>query len=108
MDTSVWSTECHLRYRLPADASVFTAALFATARDIEYAEYSIYKNFILFSDSQSALQAIESCKTNSNESLFNIIIELNDSAMSFSLIWVLGHCRIFGNKQVDVLAKSAV
>lgn len=105
---SVWSTECRLRYRLPIHTSVFTSELFAIDRAICFAEASPHDNFVIFSDSMSALQAIASCRMDSSEILGLIINKLHSSCKSFSLIWVPGHCRIFGNEQADVLAKSAV
>ena len=56
----------------------------------------------------SALQAIESLKTDTNEIQGRIINKLHSCPKSISLIWVPGHCNIHGNEQADALAKSAV
>ena len=105
---SVWSFDCALRYRLPTHTSVFTSELFAIERAIDFAINSPDDNFVIFSDSKSALQAINSLKTDSNEILGRIVNKLHASVKSFSLVWVPGHCSIYGNEQADELAKSAV
>ena len=55
----------------------------------------------------SAVQAIESGRTDTNEIQSNIINKLNSSRKSFSLILVPGHSNIVGNEQADMLARSA-
>ncbi|KAK3886447.1 hypothetical protein Pcinc_009398 [Petrolisthes cinctipes] len=105
---SVWSSECELRYRLLIHTSVFTAELFAIDKAIDYALNSRYDSIVIFSDSMSALQAINSCQTISNEIQGRIINKLHLCNKSFTLIWVPGHCRIYGNERADLLAKSAV
>lgn len=80
-----------VRYRLSPYASVFTAQLFVIAWAIDFAENANYDNFVLLSDSHSALQTMKSYKTTSHEDLDNIINELHASMKSYSLIWVPGY-----------------
>ncbi len=96
---SVWSSECALRYRLPNHTSVFTSELFAVDRAIDYAINSHHNSFTIFSDSMSALQAIESLRTDTNEIQGRIINKLHSCPKSISLIWVPGHCNIHDNRQ---------
>ena len=105
---SVWSSECALRFRLPSHTSVFSSELFAIDQAIDFALTSNHNYIVIFSDSMSALQAIESGHTDTNEIQGNIINKLNSSRKSFFLIWVPGHSRIHGNEQADMLARSAV
>ena len=104
---SVWSRECSLRFRLPSHTSVFSSELFAIDKAIDYALNSNHNSIVILSDSMSALQAIESGFTDSNEIQGNIINKLGLSRKSFSLIWVPGHSHIRGNEQADMLARSA-
>ena len=104
---SVWSSECALSFRLPAHTSVFSSELFAIDKAIYYALTSRHHSTVIFSDSMSALQAIESGRTDTNEIQGNIINKLNSCRKSFCLVWVPGHSRIRGNEQADMLARSA-
>ncbi len=98
VSVSVWSDECALRYRLPNHTSVFTSELFAIDKAIDYALNSQHNSFTIFSDSISALQAIESLRTDTNEIQGSIINKLHTSHKSISLVWVPGHCNIRGNE----------
>ena len=87
--------------------SVFSSELFAIDQAIDFALTSNHNYKAIFSDSKSVLQPIESRRTDTNEIQGNIINKLNSYHKS-SLIWVLGHFRIHGNEQADMLARSAI
>ena len=60
-----------------------------------------------FSQTLSALQALESDRTDANEIQGNIINKLNSCLESFSLFWMHSHSSIYRNEQADMLARSA-
>ena len=91
-----------MRPRIPIAFSyigilVFSSELFAVDQVIYFALPPNRDYIVIFSDSMSALQAIESGRTDTNEIQSNIINRLNSSRKSFSLIWVPGHSNIRGN-----------
>ena len=87
--------------------SVFSVEIFAIDKTIDYVLNSPHHSIVIFSDSMSALQAIESGRTDTNEIQGNIINKLNSSRKFFSLIWVPGHSSIPENEQADMLPRSA-
>ena len=72
---------------------MFSLELGAIDKTIDYALNSLCDSITIFSDSMSALQAIESGCTDTNEIQGNIINILNACRKS-SLIWVPEHSRI--------------
>ena len=104
---NVWVRECALRLRLPSHTSVFSSELFVIDKAIDYALNSTHNVIVIFTDSMSVLQVIESGRTDANEIQGNIINKLNSRRNSFSLFWVPGHSRIYGNEQKDMLTRSA-
>jgi len=60
------------------------------------------------SDSQAAPKALEAAKVTSNL-VAEVIEAVNKVSIcdSVRLLWVPGHCRVFGNEVVDGLAKKA-
>ena len=96
---------------LPDKSSIYTAELRALLLALELIEGSIKKQFIIFSDSLSAMQALKNPHPDHPlveeifPGLLNITIHLELSIFS---CWVPGHIGIPGNEQVDDLAKLAV
>ena len=97
--------------RLPDKSSIYSAELRALLLALELIEGSIKKQFIIFSDSLSAKQAL--IKHHPDHPLVEEILSwLTNMTVHLELriffCWVPGHIGIPGNKQVDDLAKLAV
>ncbi|GFN82299.1 retrovirus-related pol polyprotein from type-1 retrotransposable element r1 [Plakobranchus ocellatus] len=97
--------------RLRDGASVFSAELEAIALALtEIKKLTIYhKNFVIYSDSLSALQAIQSknFKVIDIRRLYNLIRKF-PSYVQISFVWIPAHVDIQGNENVDKLAKAAL
>ena len=97
--------------RLPDKSSIYTAELRALLLALELFEGSIKKQFIIFSDSLSAMQALNNPHADHPlvgeilSWLTNITVHLE---LSIFFCRVPGHIGIHGNEQVDNLAKLAV
>ena len=83
---------------------------------MKHAVYQIEnKNIIIFSDSLSVLQSLNSTKIDikTNEYIYNIkklyntFIQQNGNRLSLSLFWIPSHLGVRGNEEVDKLAKEA-
>ncbi|GFO13706.1 ubiquitin-protein ligase e3b-like [Plakobranchus ocellatus] len=68
-----------------------------------------HKNFVIYSDSLSALQAIQSknFKVIDIRCLYNLIRKF-PPYVHISFVWILAHVGIQGNENVDKLAKAAL
>ena len=99
-----------LSYRLPDGCSVFTAEVEAIYKALLFARYSKRKYFVIFSDSMSALQAIDSQE--SKNPRINMVLqacqELLSSGKYIEFFWVPGHRNIPGNERADTAAKAAL
>ncbi|GFN87442.1 Pol-like protein [Plakobranchus ocellatus] len=97
--------------RLRDGASVFSAELEGIALALtEIRKLSkYYKNFVIYSDSLSALQAIQSrnFKVIDIRRLYNLIRKLAPY-VHISFVWIPAHVGIRGNENVDKLAKAAL
>ena len=96
---------------LPKKASIFTAELTAikTALDL-IDQLPITHRFIIFSDSKSALEAIQN-RTFNNPIVIEILEQLFNLAMlghEVVMAWVPSHVGIPGNERADKAAKEAV
>ncbi|GFO49511.1 Pol-like protein [Plakobranchus ocellatus] len=97
--------------RLRDGASVFSAELEGIALALtEIRKLSKYhKNFVIYSDSLSALQAIQSrnFKVIDIRRLYNLIRKF-PPYVHISFVWIPAHVGIRGNENVDKLAKAAL
>ena len=67
------------------------------------------EDLVIFTDSQSALEAIESHKDKPSILIEELLSNCHNTSIKFNinitLQWIPGHCGIFGNEQADALAK---
>ncbi|GFN94478.1 ribonuclease hi [Plakobranchus ocellatus] len=100
--------------RLRDGASVFSAELEGIAlplTEIKKKLTKYHKNFVIYSDSLSALQAIQSKNFKvidiSIRRLYNLIRKF-PRYVHISFVWIPAHVGIRGNENVDKLAKAAL
>ena len=95
--------------RLPNQASIFTAESFAILTALKEIASHPRENYVLFSDSKSALQAVE--HFNTAHPIILAILEwiylIESRGCNISLCWSPAHVGIEGNERADSLAKSA-
>ena len=97
-------------YRLRYGCGIFTAEVEAINKALTYVKVSTRKSFVIFSDSMSVLQAIESQE--SKNPLVNRVLQTcqeilsNDKFIIFC--WIPSHRDITGNEDADRAAKDAL
>lgn len=100
---------------IPPDASVYTAECIALNDAMDVALDNRNCNFLIFSDSLSALQSLKSCtiSVKTNRYIFEIrrkYIDFHKANINKSTVkfyWVPSHIGVWGNEEADVQAKSA-
>lgn len=106
-----YEVEHTAQIKLSTDCSAFQAEIFAILKATDYLieHTSAHKTRIvnLYSDSQSAISAIQNINTNSPiiNKIHNNLILIDLDYLSIS--WVKGHANIFGNEIADKIAKKA-
>ena len=97
--------------KLRPEASIFTAELYAIKAAVEsiIEEANPLKEYIIFSDSQSALQALKPSAYSSPlaQEIKLMIYRASSNNTQVSLCWVPAHCNILGNESADKAAKTA-
>ena len=97
-------------YRLKDDCSIFTAEVEAINKALTYVKVSTRKSFVIFSDSMSVLQAIESQE--SKNPLVNGVLQACQEILSngkfITFCWIPSHRDITGNEHADRAAKDAL
>ena len=97
-------------YRLRDGCSIFTAEVEAINKALTYVNVSTRKSFVIFSDSMSVLQAIESQE--SKNPLVNRVLQACQEILSngkfIAFCWIPSHKDITGNEHADRAAKYAL
>ena len=97
-------------YRLRDGCSIFTAEVEAIDKALRYVKASSVERFVIFSDSMSVLQAIESQE--SKNPLVNRVLQTCQEILSngkfITFCWIPSHRDITGNESADCAAKDAL
>ena len=106
---AVVSEERVLKKKLPAQASIFTAELRAILTALAMMIGCDNRSFIIYSDSQSALESI--CDAFSKHPVVGEIHRwlslIQRSGKSVNFCWVPRHIRVIGNERADMAAREA-
>ena len=97
-------------YRLRDGCSIFTAQVEAINKALTYVNVSSRKSFVIFSDSISVLQAIESHESNNPpvNRVLQICQEILSNGKFITFCWIPSHRDITGNEHADRAAKYAL
>ena len=97
-------------YRLRDGCSIFTAEVEAIDKALNYVKVSSVERFVIFSDSMSVLQVIESQE--SKNPLVNRVLQTCQKIISngkfITFCWIPSHRDIRGNEDADRAAKDAL
>ena len=98
-----------VRGTLPNQTSIFTAELFAISQAIKKIEHHIQVEWVVITDSLSAIEALKSPTTKHPlvQNIQNKIIELLHQNKKIKICKVPSHVGIKGNEEADTNAKSA-
>ena len=97
-------------FRLHPNHSVIFSELFAIGKALDIIEQISIKNFVIFTDSASALQLIAGSSNSYHTIVSSIKMKLCKVNQNGKVLlhWVKGHVEIKGNNIADKLAKMAV
>ena len=94
--------------RLPSFFSVFSAEFYAIKIALKFISSHPHKHFIIYSDSKSALDSLQSGTCSPTFiSVLNIYNELLGKGYDILFCWIPDHTGIKGNEQADKAAKCA-
>lgn len=107
------SNQVNKKIKLPKETSIFTAECIAIFESLKYIDDNHNGNFLILSDSLSALQKLNSSPFHYPEDdlcigIRTIIHKLTDTGREIVLAWIPSHCGIPGNEKADSLAKDAI
>ena len=111
MDLS--ETTCRqLSKRLPKNSTIFAAQATAITLALDHYQYmdTVQHDFVVYSDSLSCLQAIESEDTENPLicNIMNLLWALSDKGTHVRFCWVPSHCGIEGNEIFHQLARETL
>ena len=97
-------------FRISNNASVFTAEVEAIRSALNYIKVSHMDRFVIFCDSKSVLEAIDShdSKNSLVSDTIQIIYKLLNLGKVIEFCWVPSHIGINGNEMADKAAKAAL
>ncbi|KYQ56635.1 hypothetical protein ALC60_04432 [Trachymyrmex zeteki] len=100
-----------VEHRLPPETSIFSAELWAIYQAVLAAGDLQLSKCVIFSDSESALEALRNSNSTQRNYLIYYIkqayIEVTKRGTEIVLFWVPAHCGIPGNELADQCAKRA-
>ena len=103
----IWSNEFQLKSRLPDKTSIFTTELYAIYAAINFVS-RLDGQFVILSDSLSAIKALSSFNYSDHYLLVYIINSLNKIENNkITIEWVPSHVGIVGNENDDKIAGEA-
>ena len=100
------SVHISYKYRLPNNTNIFIAELLAISKAIDRINETDGQNFLICSDSLSALQAIKGGTP--NFLVHQILGKLNDTTKEICFEWTPSHVNIPGNSRADEMAKNSL
>ena len=97
------------KYRLPDNASIFSAEIKAIDLALDHYEQSRNTDFVIFFYSLSVLQSLYNRHVE-NPLLLDVLLKHNDLAELNNIFfcWLPSHVGIKGNEKADIAAKSAL
>ena len=99
-----------LQRRLHSLSSVFAAELYAIRSVLMLARIHQHRSIVIYSDSRSALQAIQRMDSTNNlvQEITSLIKILTDQQTMVLFCWIPSHVGIEGNELADKAAKEAI
>ena len=96
--------------RLPNKASIFRAELYAVSLAMVLIQRCRDKNFVIFLDSMSSLDALSGFKVELDlvYTITKDFTRLTNNGKTIVFCWIPGHMNIRGNDKADAAAKSAL
>lgn len=102
----------HDMYKLPSQASVFTAEAWAIYNALSIALHENLTRVTIISESKSVLDVLSNYRNKTNNYIIFYIRALVEEAKfrntQILFIWIPSHCGIRGNETADRLAKRAI
>ena len=93
------------QFRLPDNASIFSAELRALNLALSHIQQDAYWRYIIFTDSLSAMQAMENKRTD-NPLIVTLLDKISEICTNAHLVfcWLRSHVGINGNEEADKAA----